>query len=221
MKKIISMLLAITLMLGLSGCSILGNVWGNKKTLYSDYVTSLLDSRYIGKFDKYIELTGMSLSDAQAEYEADMKAEAASLLYYWSLEETDTAVDTILPVYKKLAKNASYEVLSAEYENGTYKITVAIYPYDLMEQLEITYELFGAERERARENGEFDEMSEEEFNAFYQEQGLEYLIQAIENSKTASTAIERTVTIIETVELVSVSDAELGDLYRIVLGIID
>jgi|GEM_PF-1780753 hypothetical protein len=219
MKKIVSVLLVVTLVLGLTGCSVVEGILGSNKTTYGDYVISLLDSTYKGEFKKYMELTKESEIASKASYEQSLEYDIMQLLYYCDLAETEEALDMLLPVYRKFAKNASYEIVSVEQESGKYKVTVAVYPYDLMEQIDISYEAFIVELETDRDAGNFDEMSEEDFYELFQLKGVEYLAQAIENSTLASTPIEKTVEIIETLEEYSVSDEDMSDLYLLIWGI--
>lgn len=132
-KKFTVMLMVCTMVISLTGCSL----FDSKAKVYSRYVISLLDINYKNISKDYMTLTGVSQSDAEAVYVANMDYQAHNLMNYYGVKEVDDG--TVLSEFYYLAQsifsNANYEVTDVIQDDATdsYTLEVTVYPLDTLE----------------------------------------------------------------------------------------
>lgn len=137
MKRLSVMLLAVTMLLSLTGCSL----FDSRAKVYSRYATSLMDINYKNASKDYMTLTGVSQKDAEAVYVANMDYQAHNLMSYYGVKEVDDG--TILSEFYYLAQSifadAKYEVTDIKHDKGSdsYTLEITIYP---LNTLETTYD---------------------------------------------------------------------------------
>lgn len=132
-KKSLVVCMVCTMLLSLTGCSL----FDSKGKVYTRYITSLLDINYKNVSKDYMTLTGVSQSDAEAVYVANMDYQAHNLMSYYGVKEVDDG--TILSEFYYLAQsifsNAKYEVTDVieDKETGSYTLELTVYPLDTLE----------------------------------------------------------------------------------------
>ncbi|MCM1158598.1 MAG: hypothetical protein NC300_10090 [Bacteroidales bacterium] len=136
-KKFSAFILSCVLVLSLAGCSL----FDSRSKVYSRYAISLLDINYKNVSKDYMTLTGVSQSDAEAVYVANMDYQAHNLMNYYGVKEVDDG--TILSEFYYLAQsifsNAKYEITDVKKDEDSerYTLELTVYPLDT---LEVTYD---------------------------------------------------------------------------------
>lgn len=180
MKKTAALFLMGTLILTLAGCSL----FDSKAKVYTRYVTSLLDINYKNVSKDYMTLTGVSQSDAEAVYVANMDYQAHTLMNYYGVKEVDDG--TVLSEFYYLAQsifsNAKYEVTDViTDESDNYTLEVTVYPLDT---LETTYDSIVEYIERFNtkvDNGDYNNTTEVDYETEFAEGIIELLKSTVDN----------------------------------------
>ena len=180
-KRLLTFGLIFTLILSLTGCSL----FDSKAKIYSRYVTSLLDINYKNLSKDYITLTGVSQSDAEAVYVANMDYQAHNLMHYYGIKEVDDG--TILSEFYYLAQsilsNAKYEVskVTQDKESGEYVVEVTVYPLDTLESTYDTVVAYIESFNAKVEEGDYNNATEVEYETEFAEGIIEILKTANKN----------------------------------------
>ncbi len=181
LKKITIACTVCTMMLSLVGCSL----FDSKGKVYSRYIVSLLDINYKNVSKDYMTLTGVSQSDAEAVYVANMDYQAHNLMNYYGVKEVDDG--TILSEFYYLAQsifsNAKYEVTDViiDEETDSYTLELTVYPLDTLEtsydQIVSYIENFNARVDE----GDFNNTTEVEYETEFAEGIIEILKSTVDN----------------------------------------
>lgn len=180
-KKLTIACMVCTLMISLVGCSL----FDSKGKVYSRYIISLLDINYKNVSKDYMTLTGVSQSDAEAVYVANMDYQAHNLMNYYGVKEVDDG--TILSEFYYLAQtifaDAKYEVTDVieDEETGNYTLELTVYPLDT---LETTYDQVVSyiENFNARvDEGDFNDTTEVEYETEFAEGIIDILKSTADN----------------------------------------
>lgn len=139
MKKALLILLSLTLMLSLAGCSSIMGMLGDESDRMSAYVQGYLDMTYKGQFNEdYMKELGLTEEDMQERYENGLKVEAQffenaiGLIEYPTEESTQRLVD----LYARIYSYSDYTVESCtKLESGNYAVEVSFRPIDTMTKL--------------------------------------------------------------------------------------
>lgn len=149
-KKLTALALSAALALGLCACG------GGEKEALSPfdakvYVDGLLRETYLGEYlPEYLELVGITESEAEYAYQTSLDTEVSNCLYYYDIDyPTDRLREELGKLYREIYGHAKFEVISAaEQEDGSYVVKVSVEPVD-------TIRLAQDKREKALK--EFDE----------------------------------------------------------------
>ena len=149
-KKLTALALSAALALGLCACG------GGEKEALSPfdakvYVDGLLRESYLGEYlPEYLELVGITESEAEYTYQTSLDTEVSNCLYYYDIDyPTDRLREELGKLYREIYGHAKFEVISAaEQEDGSYVVKVSVEPVD-------TIRLAQDKREKALK--EFDE----------------------------------------------------------------
>lgn len=149
-KKLTALALSTALALGLCACG------GGEKEALSPfdakvYVDGLLRETYLGEYlPEYLELVGITESEAEYAYQTSLDTEVSNCLYYYDIDyPTDRLREELGKLYREIYGHAKFEVISAaEQEDGSYVVKVSVEPVD-------TIRLAQDKREKALK--EFDE----------------------------------------------------------------
>lgn len=181
MKKLSVLLIVSTMIITLTGCAL----FDSRAKVYSRYAISLLDINYKNISKDYMTLTGVSQSDAEAVYVANMDYQAHNLMSYYGVKEVDDG--TILSEFYYLAQsifaNAKYEVADVVHddEKDSYVLELTVYPLDT---LETTYDQVVAYIEGFNakvDEGDYNNTTEEDYEAEFAEGIIEILKSTVDN----------------------------------------
>lgn len=181
MKKLSVLLIVSTMIITLTGCAL----FDSRAKVYSRYAISLLDINYKNISKDYMTLTGVSQSDAEAVYVANMDYQAHNLMNYYGVKEVDDG--TILSEFYYLAQsifaNAKYEVTEVVHddEKDSYVLKLTVYPLDT---LETTYDQVVAYIEGFNakvDEGDYNNTTEEDYEAEFAGGIIEILKSTVDN----------------------------------------
>ncbi|PXV89103.1 uncharacterized protein DUF3568 [Lachnotalea glycerini] len=165
-KKGLAALLSILLILCLNGCSTI-NLLTQGEFDASGYVNGILDSTYKGVFDQYIKLTEDTEENAQKAYDAVMEAKAESFANFVSVNLTDETKAKFIEYSKQIYQNAKYEVKDAIKTDNGFTVDIIISPMTIMQSIATEGESFVNDFNDKNSNGDFADLTEEEFEAEY------------------------------------------------------
>ncbi len=181
MKKLSVLLIVSAMIITLTGCAL----FDSRAKVYSRYAISLLDINYKNISKDYMTLTGVSQSDAEAVYVANMDYQAHNLMNYYGVKEVDDG--TILSEFYYLAQsifaNAKYEVTEVVHddEKDSYVLKLTVYPLDT---LETTYDQVVAYIEGFNakvDEGDYNNTTEEDYEAEFAGGIIEILKSTVDN----------------------------------------
>ena len=167
LKKVLAIALAAVLCLGvLAGCgssfSADGLVKGNLDLIYLNQYT-----------DSYLKSVGLTKEEANQQYEDGIAVEVSSFANYFNIEldTCDESIETeIADLYRRIYSYSKYEVGGVSKNGDTYLVELTIYPIDIMRTvMSEDVEAFGEDWQARGAAGEFDEMTEEEFETAWAE----------------------------------------------------
>lgn len=180
-KKIMTLGLVAVLICSLCGCSL----FDSKAKIYSRYITSLLDINYKNVSKDYVTLTGVSQSDAEAVYVANMDYQAHNLMSYYGVKEVDDG--TILSEFYYLAQtmlaNAKYEVTKVKEDKSTngYIAEVKIYPLDTLESTHDAIVSYIENFNSRVDEGDYNNTTEQEYETEFANGIIEILKSTCDN----------------------------------------
>lgn len=192
-KRILVVMLALCVMVGLSACGILGNVVGEVVggLVGEDFATTLvqgnLDAIYLKQFNEdYLEIIVDTTEELEQQYVDGILYEAEYFSYYWGIiypENGETYQDlnedlrsSIEELYQEIYRSSKYEVCeAARMDENSYAVKVLVDPIDIMDQAtdlyySDEYEPLNAFWEKYAE-ADFSAMSEEEYWDYTHEYG--------------------------------------------------
>jgi len=180
-KRLMTLGLVAVLICSLCGCSL----FDSKAKIYSRYVTSLLDINYKNVSKDYVTLTGVSQSDAEAVYVANMDYQAHNLMSYYGVKEVDDG--TILSEFYYLAQtmlaNAKYEVTDVKQDKNSdgYIVEVKIYPLDTLESTHDSIVSYIEGFNSKVDEGDYNNSTEQEYETEFANGIIEILKSTCDN----------------------------------------
>lgn len=214
-KHLIIVMLTALMLLSLTGCSLLGN---SKKT-YANYVTSLLDTNYKADFTDYMKITNATQEEAQTVYDDGIDYLADALMAAYGVKDTEGS--DIKAQFQTLAKDiyshASYEVSDVTNTDGTYTVTVTIYPIDILVS---TYDDVAAYIENMNQRvaaGDYDDYELDAYENEYAQGIIDILTDALPNVGNGE-GVSVTVTIQDNGEYYYISDDDFLALDKAMLA---
>lgn len=196
-KRCIAALILILLAtLNLSGCDYQEELPTETPTedlsyleLYQDYVQSVLDANYHGDHGQYMQITGANKEQASKMTEAHAvnMAEQMAEIYAIQLSKIPAVIgERLTEVGYQVYKAASYTVDSVEKSGETVYVTISVYPLEFYQGAAEGVEAFIDDfNERAR-LGEFELMSESEYENEYAEGILAVLEETVKDIRCGS-----------------------------------
>lgn len=181
LKKVTIMFMVSTMIISLTGCSL----FDSRAKVYSRYAISLLDINYKNISKDYMTLTGVSQSDAEAVYVANMDYQAHNLMNYYGVKEVDdgTTLSEFYYLAQSIFSNAKYEVTDVKQDEGAdrYTLEITVYPLDT---LETTYDQVVAyiKNFNARvDEGDYNNTTEVDYETEFAEGIIEILKSTVDN----------------------------------------
>ena len=171
LKKTAAIFLALGMILGLAACgSSGGGVSG--KDAYKEYVIGIMDANYLGKYDSYMEVTGASEEEAKKIYEANVQDYALEIADALSIKQDVVSValvERLVEVAKTIYSQTKYEAVDVLRDGDTYTVTVEIQPVLFFGSIQTSFQSAVDDFNNRAKNGEFDDLSDTEYEEAYGE----------------------------------------------------
>jgi hypothetical protein len=164
--KSIVVLISVCMTFCLSGCSTIDLLTQGEFDA-SGYVQGIMDATYKAEFDKYVELTQDTKENSQTAYDTVMDTKAQAFATYTAVTLTDESKAKFIEYSKQIYKNAKYEVLEATKTDKGFTVDVIISPITILQSITTQGEAFVTEFNAKNLNGDFAELTEEEFQGEY------------------------------------------------------
>lgn len=206
MKKLLKLVaVAVSAALLLTGCS---SGKDNQR-----YVKGLLDTYCYGEFKDYMELTDSTEAEAQELYDSNKEDLAVNLGSYFGMISDLPDVDTRLnALAEQLLKKAKYTVDKSEKVDGKYHVPVTVEPIDFFKIIDADVVAYIDKFNTRIDEGEFDDLSDEEFENEYAV-GLLDIIEPYVEKIGYSAPVDKDVEIQEDSEGYYIADEDFSDLY--------
>lgn len=179
LKKAVIILASICMILNLASCgSKSGENVSSGKEVYQEYVISIMDANYLGQYDKYMEITGSDELQARNIYEANVQDFALNIEEALSIKTdvvSEALTQRIIEVARTVYGQAKYEAVDVIRDGDTYTITVEIEPIDFFGTMQQPFKNAVDEFNNRAKNGEFDELTDIEYEEAYGEAVAEVL----------------------------------------------
>jgi hypothetical protein len=144
----------------------------------SGYVQGILDASYKGEFETYIQLTEDTKENAQIAYDAVMETKAEGLANYTAVTLTDENKAKFIEYSKQIFQKAKYEVSNATKTDQGFTVDIAISPMTILQSISEEGKDYVTDFNSRNENGEFAELTDDEFATEY----AKGIMQVFENS---------------------------------------
>jgi len=185
MKKIIVLILSITMVIGLAACG-----GGGSKDKMRTLVQGNIDAIYKGKASQeYLDIIDSTPEHEKEAYLAGLETEAEFFCYYFNIVDSsygetydDVKEETkarIVDMYKQIYDKSKYETKeSVKQSDGSYTVQLTLEPIDIMNQVyealvNGTYEPYEEFMEKHKDV-DTASMSDAEFDEFLEEYNEEY-----------------------------------------------
>lgn len=165
-KSIITVIISILLVTLLNGCSTISLLTQGEFDA-SGYVQGIMDASYKGEFDKYIKLTQDTEENAKTAYEAVMETKAVGLANYTAVTLNDEMKVKFIEYSKQIYQKAKYEVSDAKKTDKGFTVDIAISPMLVLQSISNEGKDYVADFNEKNANGDFAELSDDEFAAEY------------------------------------------------------
>lgn len=145
---------------------------------YKQYVQSVLDANYHADYADYMEITGASESQASRINQAHAVNLAGQLaeLYDIQLEKLPAEIgDRLIELSKEVYKQSEYSVLEVEMTEKNVYVTIAVQPLDFLDDTADAVSDYTADFNDRAKAGEFEHMTESQYENEYAEGLLEVL----------------------------------------------
>ena len=145
---------------------------------YEGYVQSVLDTNYHGEFDDYMAITGATKEQASNINEAHAVnlTEQLAEQYDIHLGQLPPEIgDTLVEICSELYKKASYSVDEVQKDGETVYVNISIKPIDFLEPASDAVAEYTSKFNDRAKAGEFEKMTESEYENEYAEGILEVL----------------------------------------------
>lgn len=159
-KRILCAAMASCIVVVAAGCAALGfDAKG--------YVKACLDFLYLGQTSDYMKLVDITAEEAEKDYEAGVEVEMEMLLESYECQDvSDATRDSLKAFYKNVYQKSKYEILSSKrVDKDTYSVELSISPLDIFKISEEAQNTYVDEFIAKMESGEYDALSEQEFNS--------------------------------------------------------
>lgn len=148
MKKIISMILCIGMVLTLAAC-------GGKEDFDAEkYVMGVMDTAYHCETDGYAKQTGVKKTEAQEKHLEFTKKCGIRLAAYFGIETTEDSVREYQDICERLFQKAHYAVSEVKEENGDFKVSMNLEEFHFISDVEEQSEKLRAQYQKALASGE-------------------------------------------------------------------
>lgn len=165
-KSIITLIISILLVTLLNGCSTISLLTQGEFDA-SGYVQGIMDASYKGEFDQYIKLTQDTQENATTAYEAVMETKAEGFANYTAVTLNEEMKAKFIEYSKQIYQNSKYEVSDAKKTDKGFTVDITISPMLILKSISNEGKDYVADFNEKNANGDFTELSDEEFAAEY------------------------------------------------------
>lgn len=183
--KTLALVLAAVLCMGLlSGCSIASAIMeqltGGSFSA-QELVQGNLDLLYLNQYtDEYLESVHLTAEEADLQYEDGIAVEADYFVRHFELvldQCPEGTEERIKELYRKIYALSKYEVGEQTQNGDTYLVPLTVYPIDVIMNIDDeALADFGEDWSERIDSGEFDDITEEEFDAIFESEWAECVI---------------------------------------------
>lgn len=166
-KRVISVLLVCIIVISISGCSGLKNLFSKKSFNAGLFVKGCMDSRYLGQVDdEYLKNIDISKQAILDSYEDNLAFEAE--LFFIKFDIASDSIDSgykeeVIELYRTILSKSKYEIGNTVKSGDNYLVSVTIYPIDVFKQLvEEDRNDFLDKWNNRYDSGEFDSKNDSE-----------------------------------------------------------
>lgn len=184
-------LLAACLTLAFAGCS--------RGFDSSKYVEALLKNIYLDDSSTYVEMVDTTPEEAHSAYLEGVETETEFFYNYMSFDTdcvTDEIHQRVMNLYQEIYSHTKFEVEDASKSGNGYTVVVRIYPIDFFEKVSDELDAYVNVFVEKIENGDYNNVTEEELEASYQD-GILTLLEGKTGSIGNLDPVEQTVQIKE------------------------
>ena len=181
-NKAAALLLAVAMIVSLSGCDELSNLIRSGFDA-SGYIQGILDCTYKAEYDQYMQLTDATEEEAQAAYESGIDVESQTFMSYMGIDTSlvsEETVEGIKDFYRRVYQKSSEEVKDAVKTDTSFAVEVVIDPIDIFHQAWDDLNAFAEDFNTRYENGEFDDYTAEAYEEEYDTGVLEICNQYVD-----------------------------------------
>lgn len=165
-KGFIALIIGIFVIGLMSGCSTI-NLLTQGEFDASGYVKGIMDASYKGEYETYIQLTEDTMENAQTAYDAIMNTKAEGFANYTAVTLNDETKGKFIEFSKQIYQQAKYEVSDATKTDKGFTVDITIYPMLILQSISSEGKEYVEDFNNRNTNGEFAELTEEEFAAEY------------------------------------------------------
>lgn len=134
--------IALTMVLGLSACSLGGGVNAKDATVY---IRGLINQTFMGQFDEdYLKLVDSNTEEAAEIYDGNLGVDAENLAYSYAIDTmTDNLNAQIKELFQAMYAKSKFEVKDAvKQDQDTFSVEVSIDPLDIYQRVDDAWEEF-------------------------------------------------------------------------------
>ena len=214
LKKLLTLaLVAAMCALALTGCGSFSA---------SELVKNNLDLIYLDQYtDDYLKKVDLTKEQAHEQYESGIQVEVQTFASYFNidLDHCDASIsDQIADLYHQIYPHSKYEVGDTSTSGETYLVSLTIYPMDIIDQAMAHSGDFGATWQERVNSGEFNDLSEEEYETAWAQAILDLVSGQLDSIGYLD---PQTISVQVTKDEDGVYGIESGDFQRIDLLMID
>lgn len=159
----------MVMLLALAGCGS-GDGESEGTEAYQEYVVGIMDANYLGRYEKYMEITGSAQAEAEKIYEANIQAFALDMEEALSVKAdvvTKGVTEQFMAVAETIYSQVKYQPVDVVREGDTYTISLEVEPIDFRETVREPFQsAVNAFNEQAK-NGDFDGHTDQEYEEAY------------------------------------------------------
>lgn len=169
-KKTAVLCAALCMLLNLAACGSKNGNTSSGKEAYQEYVIGIMDANYLGQYEKYMEITGSSEEEAVKIYEANVQNYALLMEEALSIKNdvvSKELTERLVAVAKIIYSQVKYEAVDVIRDGDTYTVTIEIEPVSFYGTLQQPFQAAVDDFNSRAKNGEFDKLSDSEYEEEY------------------------------------------------------
>lgn len=180
------------MILALAGCGS-GEDRSGGTEAYQEYVVGIMDANYLGKYEKYMELTGSAQAEAERIYTANIQSFALEMAEALSVK-TDVVTKGVTEQFFVIAENiygqVKYQPVDVVREGDTYTVSLEVEPIDFRETVREPFQSAVNSFNEQAKCGDFDGYTDQEYEEAYGQAVVAALVDVNEMVYKDQTAVK-------------------------------